>query len=60
MAFSLSILAASIGTAQFLMQSTLQWMFAFIIVEILFVSTFVVATLAWINLSAKSTHKLPQ
>jgi hypothetical protein len=48
MGFSLSVLAASIGVAQFLRQIiALQWIFAFTIMAILFVVTLVVAVPAW-------------
>ena len=48
MGFSLSVLSASLGTAQFLRQViALQWIFAFIIMAILFLATVTVAVPAW-------------
>lgn len=48
MGFSLSVLAASIGVAQFLRQViAFQWIFAFIIMALLFIMTVVVAVPAW-------------
>lgn len=48
MGFSLSVLAASIGVAQFLRQViALQWIFAFVIMALLFISTVTVAVPAW-------------
>jgi hypothetical protein len=48
MGFSLSVLAAAIGVAQFLRQViALQWIFAFTIMAVLFVSTLTVAVPAW-------------
>lgn len=48
MGFNLSVLAASIGVAQFLRQViALQWIFAFVIMSVLFVATVVVAVPAW-------------
>jgi len=46
--FSLSVLAAAIGVAQFTRQIiALQWIFAFVIMAILFILTVVVAVPAW-------------
>lgn len=48
MGFSLSVLAASIGVAQFLRQViALQWIFAFVIMAVLFVETVAIAVPAW-------------
>lgn len=48
MGFSLSTLAAAIGVAQFLRQViAFQWIFAFIIMAILFIMTVIVAVPAW-------------
>ncbi|KAI6382364.1 hypothetical protein MCOR25_000663 [Pyricularia grisea] len=48
MGFSLSVLAASLGVAQFLRQViALQWIFAFTIMAVLFVLSLVVAFPAW-------------
>ena len=48
MGFSLSVLAAAIGVAQFLDRIVaLQWIFAFIIMSLLFLSTLAVAVPAW-------------
>ncbi|CAG9937252.1 unnamed protein product [Clonostachys rosea f. rosea IK726] len=46
--FALSVLSASIGVAQFLHQViALQWIFAFIIMALLFIATVTVAVPAW-------------
>jgi len=48
MGFSLSVLAAAIGVSQFLRQIiALQWIFAFVIMAVLFIATVVVAVPAW-------------
>lgn len=48
MGFSLSVLSAAIGVSQFLRQViALQWIFAFVIMAVLFVSTLTVAVPAW-------------
>ena len=48
MGFSLSVLAAAIGVAQFTRQIVaLQWIFAFVIMAVLFLMTLVVAVPAW-------------
>ena len=48
MGFSLSVLSAAIGVSQFLRQViAFQWIFAFIIMAILFIMTLVVAVPAW-------------
>jgi hypothetical protein len=48
--FALSILTASIGVAQFLNQViALQWIFAFVIMSLLFLSSIVVASRAWLQ-----------
>jgi len=48
MGFSLSVLSAAIGVAQFLDHiMALQWIFAFVIMAVLFLSTVVVAVPAW-------------
>lgn len=48
MGFSLSVLSAAIGVAQFLRQViALQWIFAFIIMALLFIATVTVALPAW-------------
>lgn len=44
MGFALSILTAAIGTSQFLVKTfALQWIFAFIIMALLFVATLLIA-----------------
>ncbi len=48
MGFSLSVLAAGIGVAQFFSKIiALQWIFAFIIMSLLFLATVGVAVPAW-------------
>lgn len=48
MGFSLSVLSASIGVAQFFDKTiALQWIFAFTIMSVLFLMTLVVAVPAW-------------
>lgn len=48
MGFSLSVLAAAIGVSQFLRQVVaLQWIFAFVIMAVLFIATITVAVPAW-------------
>lgn len=48
MGFSLSVLSASIGVSQFLRQVVaFQWIFAFVIMSVLFILTVVVAVPAW-------------
>ncbi|KAI6783424.1 uncharacterized protein J7T54_004451 [Emericellopsis cladophorae] len=48
MGFSLSVLAAAIGVSQFLRQIiALQWIFAFVIMAMLFIATVAVAVPAW-------------
>ena len=48
MGLALSLLAAAIGVAQFTRQViALQWIFAFIIMAILFIMAVLVAVLAW-------------
>lgn len=48
MGFALSVLAAAIGVAQFTRQIiAFQWIFAFIIMAILFITTVLVAVPAW-------------
>jgi hypothetical protein len=48
MGFSLSVLAAAIGVSQFLRQViALQWIFAFVIMAVLFIATVTVAVPAW-------------
>ncbi|KAL1851299.1 hypothetical protein VTK73DRAFT_9458 [Phialemonium thermophilum] len=48
MGFALSVLSASLGVAQFERQFiALQWIFAFVIMAVLFVATVVVAVPAW-------------
>jgi hypothetical protein len=48
MGFSLSVLSAAIGVSQFLRQViALQWIFAFVIMAVLFVSTLTIAVPAW-------------
>ncbi len=48
MGFALSMLAAAIGVAQFTRKIiALQWIFAFIIMALLFIMTVVVAVPAW-------------
>lgn len=48
MGFALSVLAAAIGVAQFERQViALQWIFAFVIMAILFLATVTIAVPAW-------------
>ncbi|CAK7222546.1 hypothetical protein SBRCBS47491_004900 [Sporothrix bragantina] len=48
MGFALSVLAAALGTGQFLRQIiALQWIFAFIVMSVLFLATVAVAVPAW-------------
>jgi len=48
MGFNLSVLSAAIGVSQFLRQViALQWIFAFVIMAVLFVATITVAVPAW-------------
>lgn len=48
MGFSLSVLSAAIGVAQFLRQViAFQWIFAFVIMAVLFLATLTVAVPAW-------------
>ncbi|PHH69335.1 hypothetical protein CDD82_7823 [Ophiocordyceps australis] len=48
MGFALSVLSAAIGVAQFTRQViALQWIFAFVIMSVLFIMTLVVALPAW-------------
>lgn len=48
MGFALSVLAASLGVAQFFRQViAFQWIFAFTIMAVLFVFTVIVAVPAW-------------
>lgn len=48
MGFNLSVLSAAIGVSQFLRQViALQWIFAFVIMAVLFVATVTVAVPAW-------------
>lgn len=50
MGFALSVLAASLGVAQFQRQIiALQWIFAFTIMAVLFVLTVVVAVPTWMG-----------
>jgi hypothetical protein len=59
MGFSLSVLAAAIGVAQFLRQIiALQWIFAFVIMAILFIMTMVVAVPAWTGREIKWKHSV--
>ena len=55
MGFSLSVLSAAIGVAQFLNQFiALQWIFAFTIMSVLFVATVGIAVPAWQGRSRKA------
>lgn len=48
MGFALSVLAAAIGVAQFTRQIVaLQWIFAFVIMALLFIMTVLIAVPAW-------------
>lgn len=50
MGFALSVLSASLGVAQFFRQVVaFQWIFAFTIMAVLFVSTVIVAVPAWVG-----------
>jgi hypothetical protein len=59
MGFSLSVLAAAIGVGQFLGHIiALQWIFAFVIMAILFIMTIVVAVPAWTGREIKWKHSV--
>lgn len=59
MGFSLSVLAAAIGVSQFLRQViALQWIFAFIVMAMLFIATLVVAVPAWTGKELKWKHSV--
>ncbi|CAM1511287.1 Fc.00g088000.m01.CDS01 [Cosmosporella sp. VM-42] len=61
MGFSLSVLAAAIGVSQFLHQViAFQWIFAFIIMSILFIMTVVVAVPAWTGRDVSWSRAPPQ
>lgn len=48
MGFSLSVLAAAIGVGQFFDKLVaLQWIFAFVVMAVLFLSTLIIAVPAW-------------
>lgn len=50
MGLSLSVLAAALGVAQFERQAiALQWIFAFVIMAILFISTAYIAAPLWLG-----------
>lgn len=50
MGFNLTVLSAAIGVAQFLNQViALQWIFAFVIMSVLFLSSIVVASRSWLR-----------
>lgn len=61
MGFSLSVLAAAIGVAQFTRQIiALQWIFAFVIMGVLFLMTLVVAVPAWSGREIQWRRSPPQ
>jgi hypothetical protein len=61
MGFSLSVLAAAIGVAQFTRQIiALQWIFAFVIMGVLFIMTLVVAVPAWTGKDVQWRRAPPQ
>lgn len=54
MGFSLSVLSASLGVAQFFRQVVaLQWIFAFVIMAVLFIATVVIAVPTWLGKEIK-------
>lgn len=62
MGFSLSVLAAALGVAQFQRQFiAFQWIFAFVIMAVLFVSTVLIAVPAWAgrDISFGRRHEQP-
>jgi Fungal protein of unknown function (DUF1774) len=60
MGFSLSVLSAAIGVAQFLHQAiAFQWIFAFIIMALLFIQTITVAVPAWTGREIKWKRSAP-
>lgn len=60
MGFSLSVLSAAIGVSQFLRQViAFQWIFAFIIMALLFIMTVVVAVPAWTGREMKWSRSAP-
>jgi hypothetical protein len=61
MGFSLSVLSAAIGVAQFTHKIiALQWIFAFVIMSLLFIMTLVVAVPAWSGREAQWRRAPPQ
>ncbi|KAG5948793.1 hypothetical protein E4U60_000868 [Claviceps pazoutovae] len=61
MGFALSVLSAAIGVAQFQRQViALQWIFAFVIMSVLFVATVVVAVPAWTGRDAMWRRSGPE
>jgi hypothetical protein len=60
MGFSLSVLTAAIGVAQFHRQIVaFQWIFAFTIMSVLFVSTLVIAVPAWTGREVPWARRAP-
>jgi hypothetical protein len=60
MGFSLSVLSAAIGVAQFLRQViAFQWIFAFIVMALLFIETVTVAVPAWTGREMKWKRTAP-
>lgn len=60
MGFSLSVLSAALGVAQFFRQViAFQWIFAFTIMAVLFVFTVIVAVPAWTGREAPLTRQPP-
>lgn len=60
MGFALSILSAAIGVAQFQRQLVaLQWIFAFVIMALLFVMTLVIALPTWAGRDLKWRREPP-
>ena len=61
MGFSLSVLSAAIGVSQFLNQViAFQWIFAFIIMSLLFIMTVAVAVPAWTGRDISWSRAPPQ
>lgn len=61
MGFSLSVLSAALGVSQFLRQViAFQWIFAFIIMAILFLMTVIVAVPAWTGRDISWNRSAPE
>jgi hypothetical protein len=60
MGFSLSVLSAAIGVAQFHRQVVaFQWIFAFTIMAVLFLATVIIAVPAWMGKDVKWGRRAP-